>query len=181
MNANVPTSPGQGQSLTSPIRTLPMRTLSIFGAAALILFLDGLIPGLAIAQSEGPIALVPENFSWRSPLDNPALKSAWVLGNGEKSGPYILRVHLAAGGRIRPHTHPDGRNSTVLQGVLYVGFGRTFDEAKLVAIPAGAVCIIPADVPHYVTAKEGEVIYQEAGVGMTGTMFLDTDSSKILE
>ena len=147
----------------------------------MILFLDYLIPSLALAQSEGPIALVPENFSWRSPPDNPALRSAWVLGNGEGSGPYILRVRLAAGGRIGPHTHPDGRNSTVLQGVLYVGFGRTFDESKLVAIPAGAVCVIPADVPHYVAAKDGDVTYQEAGVGITGTMFLDTGSPKILE
>jgi hypothetical protein len=69
----------------------------------------------------------------------------------------------------------------VLQGVLYVGFGRTFDESKLVAIPTGAVCVIPADLPHYVAAKEGDVIYQEAGVGITGTMFLDTGSPKILE
>ena len=96
------------------------------GAVGLILFLARLMPSLAIAQSEAPVALVPENFSWRSPPDNPALASAWVLGNGEKSGPDILRVHLIAGGRIRPHTHPDERNSTVLKGVLYVGFGRIF-------------------------------------------------------
>jgi hypothetical protein len=109
----------------------------------LILFVERLIPGLAIAQSETPIALVPEHFSWRCLPDNPALESAWVLGDGKESRPYILRVKLAAGGRISPHTHPDERNSTVLQGVLYVGFGRTFDESKVIAIPAGAVCVIP--------------------------------------
>jgi hypothetical protein len=61
------------------------------------------------------------------------------------------------------------------------GFGRTFDESKLVAIPTGAVCVIPADVPHYVWAKDGDVIYQEAGVGVTGTMFLNAGSSENLE
>ena len=146
-------------------------------AVAIILFFESLIAGLAIAESEAPIALVPENLSWRSPPDNPAL-TAWVLGSGEDFGPYILRVHLAAGGRIRPHIHPDGRNSTVLQGVLYVGFGRTFDESKLVAIPRGAVCVIPANVPHYVAAKDRDVIYQEAGVGVTGTMFLSEASPR---
>ena len=105
---------------------------------------------------------------------NPALESAWVLGDGNKPGPYLLRVKLAAGGRIRPHTHPDERNSTDLQGVVYIGFGSTFDESKLVAIPTGAVCVIPAALPHYVWARDGDVIYQEAGAGMTGTTFIDT-------
>ena len=90
---------------------------------------------------------------------------------------YCVRVKLAAGGRIPPHTHPDGRNSTVLQGVLYVGFGRTFDESKVVAIPTGAICVIPADVPHHVWAKDGDVVYQEAGVGITRTIFIDEAAS----
>lgn len=59
------------------------------GAVGLVLFLARLVPDLAIAQSEAPVTLVPENCSWRSQPDNPALASAWVLGNGEKSGPYI--------------------------------------------------------------------------------------------
>ena len=80
---------------------------ALVGAAALILLVDRFFPGLAIAQSETSIALVPENFSWRSLPDNPALESAWVLGDGKESRPYILRVKLAAGGRIPPHTHPD--------------------------------------------------------------------------
>ena len=147
------------------------------GPLALILLLDGAIAGLAIAQSAAPTALVPDNFSWRSLPNNPALKSARVLGNGQEPGPYMLRVKLAAGGRIPPHTHPDGRNSTVLQGVLYVGFGRTFDESKVVAIPTGAICVIPADVPHHVWAKDGDVVYQEAGVGITRTIFIDEAAS----
>ena len=150
---------------------------ALIGAVALVFLVDRLFPGLAIAQSEAPIALVPENFSWRSLPDNPALQSAWVLGDGKESRPYILRVKLAAGGRIPPHTHPDERNSTVLQGVLYIGFGRTFDESKVVAIPTGAVCVIPAYLPHYVWARDGEVIYQEAGVGITRTIFIDQAAS----
>ncbi|MET0253831.1 MAG: cupin domain-containing protein, partial [Terrimicrobiaceae bacterium] len=113
------------------------------------------------------------NFSWRSLPDNPALQAAWVLGDGQEARTYSLRVKLAAGGKIPPHTHPDERNSTVLQGVLYVGFGRTFEESKVIAIPTGAVYIVPADVPHYVWAKDGDVVYQEAGVGVTATIFID--------
>jgi hypothetical protein len=58
----------------------------------------------------------------------------------------------------------------VLSGTIYVGFGATFDEAKMVAVPAGGVYVAPAKVPHYVWAKDGEAVYQEAGVGPTATV-----------
>jgi hypothetical protein len=90
----------------------------------LVLSLARLIPGLAIAQSEAPVVLVPENFSW-------CLKVCCLSVSGKLS-----------------------------------------TNRRLVAIPTGAVCVIPANVPHYVAAKEGDVIYQEAGVGVTETMFM---------
>ena len=97
---------------------------------------------------------------WLSPPNNPALQSAWVLGNEQKYGVYILRVKLAAAGRIPPHTRPDERNSTVLSGTIYVGFGETFNESNVVAIPTGAVYLTLANVPHYVWAKDGDAIYK---------------------
>ena len=45
-----------------------------------------------------------------------------------------------------------------------------FDESKVVAIPAGGVYVAPANVAHYVWARDGEAIYQEAGVGPTATV-----------
>ena len=61
----------------------------------------------------------------------------------------------------------------MLAGTVYVGFGENFNEAEVVAIPAGAVYIAPANVPHYLWAKEGDVMYQEAGMGPTGTSFTE--------
>ena len=68
-----------------------------------------------------------------------------------------------------PHTHPDARHTTVLAGTLYVGFGDVVDESAAVAVPTGAVYVAPAGVAHWVWAKDGEVQYQEAGVGPTAT------------
>ena len=128
--------------------------------------------GLAFAQSNTPAPVLPESLRWAGPPNLPALKAAWVLGAEQKPGPYILRVRLAANGRIPPHTHPDERNSTVLSGTIYVGFGETFDESKVVAVPTGAVYVAPANVPHYIWAKDGDAEYQEIGVGPTGTAIL---------
>ena len=141
-------------------------------APAVISFACGFSLCAALAQIESPVPLIPERFRWLSPPNNPALQYAWLLGNEQKHGPYILRVKLAAGGRIPPHTHPDERISTVLSGTIYVGFGKAFDESKVVAIPEGAVCVIPADVPHYLWVKDGDAIYQESGAGPTATSFI---------
>ncbi len=126
--------------------------------------------GIAPAHGKGPAPVLPEELRWFSPPNNAALQGAWVLGAEDKPGPYLLRVKLAAGGKVPPHTHPDVRNSTVLAGTLYVGFGPTFDEKKVVAVPTGGVYVAPADVAHYVWAKDGAVVYQESGVGPTATV-----------
>jgi quercetin dioxygenase-like cupin family protein len=122
------------------------------------------------AQDAQVKPVLPQDLTWFTPPTNAAIRGAWVIGTEQAPGPYLLRVRLAANGRIPPHTHPDTRNSTVLSGTLYVGFGGTFDAAKVVAIPTGGVYVAPANVPHFVWARDGEVVYQEAGVGPTATV-----------
>jgi len=92
----------------------------VCGAAALA--------GFAVAQSDLPQPIDPEQLKWLSPPNNPVLRAAWVLGSEKEHGTYVLRVKLAKDGRIPAHTHPDSRYSTVLSGTLYVGFGETPDE-----------------------------------------------------
>jgi quercetin dioxygenase-like cupin family protein len=133
-------------------------------------FMLGICWGHTAASGEPPVTVRPENLLWFRAPNNPALQGAWVLGAEQKPGPYMLRVKLAAGGRIPPHTHPDERNSTVLSGTMYVGFGEVFDESNLFAVPTGGVYVAPANIPHYLWAKNGEVVYQEAGVGPTATV-----------
>ena len=130
----------------------------------------GLLCCLGAALIAAPKAILPNSLTWFSPPNNASLHAAWVLGAEAQPGPYILRVRLAAGGRVPPHTHPDERNSTVLAGTLYVGFGETFDASNVVAVPTGGVYVAQANVAHYVWAKDGAVVYQEAGVGPTRTV-----------
>ena len=140
---------------------------------AVILLVASVFSTVVVAQNNVLAPVLPESIRWVSPPNLSGVQAAWVLGAEQKPGPYILRVKLATGARIPPHTHPDDRNSTVLTGTIYVGFGETFDEAKAVAVPAGAVYVAPANVAHYVWAKDGDAMYQEAGVGPTGTAFIN--------
>lgn len=136
----------------------------------LLVFASVVLTGAA-AAGDAPAPILPESLRWVAPPNVPGLQVAWVLGAEQAPGPYLLRVRLARGARIAPHTHPDERNTTVISGTVYVGFGESFDETKIVAVPAGAVYVAPAGVPHYLWAKDGDVVYQEAGVGPTGTSF----------
>ena len=137
------------------------------------------LPDTAGGQSAtAPSPVLPGSLRWASPPGMPGLQAAWVLGAEASAGPYVQRVRVAAGERIPPHRHPDSRHTTVLAGTIYVGFGDTFDEAKVVAVPAGAVYVAPANVPHFVWARDGEASYQESGVGPTGTQFVPPVATK---
>jgi quercetin dioxygenase-like cupin family protein len=139
------------------------------------LFAFALLPAavLALAQVPAVQPILPESLRWTSPPTIPGLKGTWVLGAEKQEGTYVQRVILAAGARIPPHTHPDTRYSTVLSGTLYVAFGARPADADFVAVPAGALYLAPADQPHTLWARDGEVTYQEAGNGPTGTAMLN--------
>ena len=141
-------------------------------APSLVLVL-AMAAGLAFAQLPSVQPVLPGQLRWATPPNLPDVRGAWVLGAEKQPGTYVQRVILAKGGRIPPHTHPDTRYSTVLSGTLYVGFGERTDDAALVAVPAGGVYVAPAGVPHYLWARDGEVTYQEAGTGPTGTEMLE--------
>jgi quercetin dioxygenase-like cupin family protein len=131
----------------------------------------------AVLQNDAPRPILPESLHWVGVPNAPALQAAWVLGSEQATGAYVLRVKIAANGRIPPHSHPDTRNSTVLAGTLYVGFGEIFDESKVIAVPTGAVYVAPANVSHYIWAKDGNVEYQETGVGPTGTVMAPNNNA----
>lgn len=137
----------------------------------LLVFSAGFV-AQATAQSDVPTPILPDALRWEGPPQIPALKAAWMLGSEQQPGPYVLRVRLAANGLIPAHTHPDRRYTTVLSGTIHVGFGESFDAGKIVAVPAGAVYVAPANVPHYLWAKDGDAEYQEAGDGPTATVML---------
>ena len=140
--------------------------------ALLVLSAGFVAQAQAQAQSNVPTPILPDRLHWAGPPQIPALKAAWLLGSERQPGPYVLRVRLAANGLIPAHTHPDPRYTTVLSGTIHVGFGETFDASKTVAIPTGAVYVAPANVPHYIWAKDGNAEYQEAGEGLTATEML---------
>ena len=128
------------------------------------------IGGAAHAKSfAGPQPVDPDQAEWSTPPQIPGLQAAWLLGDSESAAPYLMQVKLAKDAVIPPHRHSDTRHTLVLEGVLYIGFGEPFDKEALVAVPAGRVYEVKAGTPHFLTALDGAVRYQETGHGPTTT------------
>ena len=104
----------------------------------------------------------------------PGAELAKVVGDPTKAGPYVIRVRVPGGVKLMPHTHPEDRVYTVISGVFYIGFGKTFDPSQLKAYGPGSVVVLPANTPHFHWAMSGEYVTQVTGTGPLGIEYLNS-------
>jgi quercetin dioxygenase-like cupin family protein len=120
------------------------------------------------------IAFSPRQVRWFTPsYYTDGRERAQLLGDSTQGGAWVDRVKMPAGKRVLAHTHPQDELVTVIEGTWYLGEGVKFDPANLQAYPAGSFIFIPADVPHFVAAKKGNVIVQLNGNGKFRTDYLE--------
>lgn len=123
----------------------------------------------AYSQSAQPIVKLPSEIQFKAPLSG-VPQTAVVYGDPAKPGVYVQQTKFAPGTKVMPHWHPDEwRTAVVLSGTLYFGVGEQWDESKLKAYPPGTFYSEPSKTPHYVWAKDGEVIIQTTGMGPTAS------------
>lgn len=142
--------------------------MRVHKACIMLVLVTGIAAG-AYAQGADPAVKFPDKIEFKAPV-SPGPQTAVLYGDPTKAGVYVSRVKLASGLKIMPHWHPDEwRTAVVLSGTLYFGLGEQWDESKMRAYPAGTFFSEPTKTPHYVWAKDGEVILQITAMGPTGT------------
>jgi quercetin dioxygenase-like cupin family protein len=120
--------------------------------------------GYSVAADPTGIVKLPQDITFKASAAG--VETAVLYGDPTKPGLYVMRLKLPAGTKVVPHTHPEEvRTLTVVSGTLYFGFGDQFDESKLTPYPAGTFFTELPNVPHFVAAKDGEVIFQATGIG----------------
>jgi len=120
------------------------------------------------------VGLTPKQVRWFTPpYYKDARQRAQMYGDSSQGGAWVDRVKIPGGMRVLAHTHQQDELVTVIEGIWYLGEGKRFDAAKLKGYPAGSFIVIPADVPHFVAAKDGAVIVQVSGTGKFGTDYLE--------
>ena len=133
-----------------------------------------LLATAAFAQGEPlkPARVTPDELKWvPSPTGS---TQALIAGDPKQAGTYVYRSRFPANFRNRPHFHPDQRVVTIMSGTLYVGYGEQFDESQMKALPAGSIFTEPAKQPHFVWAKDGEVVIQVIGNGPSATILIQS-------
>jgi len=120
------------------------------------------------------VGITPEQVRWFTPpYYKDGRQRAQLFGDSSQNGVWVDRVMIPAGARVLAHTHPHDELVTVIEGTWYLGEGEKFDSAKLKGYPAGSFIVVPANVPHFLAAKEGGVIVQLSGNGKFGTDYLE--------
>src|SRR5262245_13061805 len=159
---------------------LMRRSLALLVAGAGLLGAAGSTPSAA-ARGEAPrdygvegfVGVVPSEIEWVAAPGEPGFARAVLLGDPGKPGLYVVRVRLPAGSKVPPHTHPLARTYTVLAGEWKLGFGKTYDAAKLHSFPAGSLYHLPGMVPHFQAAGPVETVIEIHGMGPGSIDFID--------
>lgn len=145
-----------------------VRNVKTYVAASIFSF------AVCTAAADAPkdaVQFTPDDFKWKPSARVSGLEKAVVFGN-DKSGPYIYRIKFPSNFKVQAHSHPDTRTYTIISGSWYIGWGKKFDESKLIALPAGSFYSEPANEPHFVMTK-GEVVVQMSGNGPTAVNYID--------
>jgi quercetin dioxygenase-like cupin family protein len=139
----------------------------VFGVAAMLSASIAVLAPVSSRAADAPAfhAVTPDQIAWKEIRKAPPLFRAFLQGDQEQPGPFTFRVRAAAGHKLAPHTHPDDRVITVIRGTYWSAVGDRWDDAKLIAFPAGSFYVVPAGVAHYSAVLEGETEFQESGIG----------------
>jgi quercetin dioxygenase-like cupin family protein len=137
--------------------------------ALTILLVLGFAAGAHAQNSTESIVILPNEVVWKPASVSPGPELAVLYGDPSKAGVYVQRVRFPAGFKLMPHFHPDEwRTGVVLSGSYYFGIGEQWDESKLRLYPPGTFFSEPKGRPHFVWAKDGEVMVQFTAMGPTG-------------
>ena len=130
----------------------------------LVVITPALIRGQRDQKDKAIVGVMPAQVRWLTPpYYTDGRQRAQLYGDSNQGGAWIDRVKIPAGKHVGAHTHPQDELVTVIDGTWYVGMGEKYDPAKLKGYPAGSFVLIPADLPHFVAAKESAVIVQLSG------------------
>lgn len=151
------------------MKSVHLSLLAVAAGAALA------IVAPALAQLElppGAMRVTPDELRW-GPVRVPGHQIAPLIGSSTQPGAYVERVRFPPNSVSQAHSHPEDRSYTVISGTWYVGYGDSYDEAKLKALPPGSLYTEPANVTHFSLTKDEAVLVQISGSGPSATRFVD--------
>lgn len=94
-----------------------------------------------------------------------------IFGDPTKSGAYAILLFVPPHTSIPAHSHRDDRMATVVAGEWRFGYGNSFEQRALKALPPGSVYSEPAGGNHFAQTGDAPVIVHLVGYGPTDTRY----------
>jgi hypothetical protein len=150
-------------------------------------FLFGLALGVAAftAVSAAPaVKLDPairefklaDDIPWKQGENGAA--SALLYGDPSKPGLYVQLLKRGANQWSKPHSHPNDRYITVLEGTFWAGSGTAFDPERTVPLKPGTFMRDVANKVHFDGSKDDGLTVMFVGMGpSTSTPAATTESA----
>ncbi|HEY0308371.1 MAG TPA: alpha/beta fold hydrolase [Acidobacteriaceae bacterium] len=101
------------------------------------------------------------------------IRTIVLKGDPDQRGIYTIMLRVPPHTRIAAHSHSDDRVATVISGTWRIGYGDTFDEAKLKALPPGSYYTEPPSQNHFAETGDDPVLVQITGFGPSSTEYVD--------
>jgi len=100
----------------------------------------------------------PDQFPWKG-REGSVTKNAAVFGDSSKPELYVQLLKRGPNDWSEPHSHPNDRYITVLEGTFLIGTGSKVDRNNTVALGPGSIVHDIAGQMHYDgTGPEGATI-----------------------
>ena len=145
-----------------------MRVLSLakkYFAVAILGFASA--HAYAQATAKDFVIVKPDQVVWTDA--SAGVKTAFLYGDPNKPGMYVVRNIFPEGIMSSPHFHTQDRFVTVIKGTWYAGTDASWDPATTIGLPAGSMMFHPAGVVHFDGAMKGPTEIQIIGMGPVST------------
>jgi pimeloyl-ACP methyl ester carboxylesterase/quercetin dioxygenase-like cupin family protein len=101
------------------------------------------------------------------------IRTIILKGDPDQAGVYTIMLRVPPHTRIAAHSHRDDRVATVISGTWRIGYGDSFDESKLKALPPGSFYTEPPGEAHFAETGDEAVEVQITGYGPSSTDYVD--------
>ena len=101
------------------------------------------------------------------------IRTATLLGDPTKPGPYTIEIQVPAFTLIAAHTHRDDRSAVVVSGHWYFGYGAVHDVKAAKSLPPGSFYTEPGGAPHFAFTRDEPAVVYISGMGPTDTRYTE--------
>ena len=139
---------------------MPMNK-AVISAAIALACLTGAVAARAEVDPKSIALTLPKDIQWTGDK----VKKAVLYGDPSKPGYYVMLLRWPPNWSTRPHSHPNDRMITVLEGTLWVGTGTKFHPETNTAVGSGGFLVDNANQPHYEITKGDGALIEITGMG----------------